>query len=453
MDFPVPLMSWTPPPSEPHTSDRSTWGLIASILCFYVVDVIYLGRFDAWVLGFRLAWALNLVANMWLTRRVSAAQARWLSYPTVGFSTVCVLGISWAMGGVSSPFFVMVPAMPLGVALMNPRERGASILSGVVGAIGTLALVLWQGRGFAESLTWVLMMVVVTVLVNFLAQQTNLAQQAEQRARLERARRESLEALALSEHRRAQSEKLALVGRLAAGVAHEINNPLAYVGANVDFVRTELLSEGEVSREELSEVLDETRTGLQHIRQIVADLKGFARMDANEPVECSLADVVADALKLASLRLKHVAWVRVDVPADLPEIFVVRQRLVQVVLNLLVNAGDVLESHRVQDGEVRVSGRVDGDRVVLLIEDNGPGFAPHVLPRLFEAFFTTKGPDKGTGLGLNLSRELVEQFGGVLVASNRPEGGARLSIELPSRRTDSVEPSSATPGGELRGAA
>jgi signal transduction histidine kinase len=91
---------------------------------------------------------------------------------------------------------------------------------------------------------------------------------------------------------------------------------------------------------------------------------------------------------------------------------------------------------------------------VLLIEDNGPGFAPHVLPRLFEAFFTTKSPDKGTGLGLTLSRELVEQFGGTLSASNRPEGGARLRIELPVRPARlSEEPATGEDEDRVRGAA
>ncbi|MFY0579676.1 sensor histidine kinase [Cystobacter fuscus] len=136
-------------------------------------------------------------------------------------------------------------------------------------------------------------------------------------------------------------------------------------------------------------------------------------------------------MKLASLRLKHVVRLRVEVPESLPTVFVVRQRLVQVVLNLLVNAGDALEEQGGRDGEVWVRGLGEEGRAVLLIEDNGPGFAPHVLPRLFEPFFTTKGPDKGTGLGLTLSRDLVAQFGGQLTASNRPEGGARLRIEFP----------------------
>ena len=451
---PEPEASTPTGPEHPWSigDNRSVWALAATILCFYGADVLYLGRFDVRALALHGIWALNVVSNLWFVRWNRTSLGRWLTYQSLVISMLCVLGLAWVMGGVSSPYFVMVPGMPLGVALMNWRDRWLSRLGGGVGTLGTIALVLWQGRSLAEALTWGIMMAGATVLADFLARQVHQVQQAEQLARLERARRESLEALALSEHRRAQSEKLALVGRLAAGVAHELNNPLAYVGSNVDYVRTELLSDGEVSRAELVEVLDETRSGLAHIRQIVADLRGFARMDAHEPTACVLADVVADALKLASLRLKHVAWLRVEVPVQLPEIFVVRQRLVQVVLNLLVNAGDVLEAHQVKGGEVRVTGRSEGGRVVLLVEDNGPGFAPQVLPRLFEAFFTTKSADKGTGLGLTLSRELVAQFGGDLTAANRPEGGARLCIALPAHRADSVVLPSAAPQ-EARGVA
>jgi C4-dicarboxylate-specific signal transduction histidine kinase len=305
-----------------------------------------------------------------------------------------------------------------------------------------------------QAFIWLSVVTGIALLAAYFSHLTFQAQQVEQQARIERARRESLEALAFSEHRRAQSEKLAIVGRLASGVAHEINNPLAYVGSNVNFVHTELLEARELNREELAEVLTETRVGIQHIRQIVSDLRGFARMDdAHEPTACSLADVVADSMKLASLRLKHVSFLQIDVPVDLPEIFAVRQRLVQVVLNLLINAGDVLEAHPVPDSEVRLIGRAEQERVVLLVEDNGPGFAPQVLPRLFEAFFTTKSPDKGTGLGLTLSRELVEQFGGTLSASNRPEGGARLRIELPIHRAGLPEEPATVPEGESRGAA
>ena len=195
--------------------------------------------------------------------------------------------------------------------------------------------------------------------------------------------------------------------------------------------RSLMASVSRASREELAEVFRETRIGVERVRQIIGDLKGFSRMDAEEPTECALADVVSDAVRIARMRLQHVARLEVDIPADLPPVLAVRRRLAQVLLNLLVNAGDALEARGREGSEVRIIGGREGSRVVLRVEDNGPGFPPHVLPRLFETFFTTKGPEKGTGLGLALSRELVEQSGGTLVAENREEGGARLRLEFP----------------------
>ncbi|HYO70126.1 MAG TPA: ATP-binding protein, partial [Archangium sp.] len=238
--------------------------------------------------------------------------------------------------------------------------------------------------------------------------------------------------LAISERRRAHSEKLATIGQLAASVVHEINNPVAFIGANLDYLEREVLEEQRAaSREELAEVFRETRTGVERVRQIIGDLRGFSRMDAEEPTECAVADVVSDAVRIARLRLQHVARLEVDIPAELPPVLAVRRRLAQVLLNLLVNAGDALEARGREGSEVRIIGRWEGGRVILRVEDNGPGFPPHVLARLFETFFTTKSPEKGTGLGLALSRELVEQCGGKLVAENREEGGARLRLEFP----------------------
>ena len=423
---------------------RIVWVLCAVIVAFWGVDALYLGRFSPWMLGVRIVWVASLLGYTYLLRQVPLSWVAPLTDLNVLVTTLCVLGLTVEMGGVGGPYFLMVPVLPLAITLIYRKHVRSVVVGGGVGIAGTV-LLLWRAESTPlQAFTWLSVVVGIALLAAYFSHQTFQAQRAEQEARIERARRESLEALALSEHRRAQSEKLAIVGRLASGVAHEINNPLAYVGSNVNFVHTELVEARELNREELAEVLAETRVGLQHIRQIVADLRGFARMDENEPMACSLADVVADALKLASLRLKHVSFLQVDVPADLPEIFAVRQRLVQVVLNLLINAGDVLESPPVPGSEVRLIGRAEQERVVLLVEDNGPGFAPQVLPRLFEAFFTTKSPDKGTGLGLTLSRELVEQFGGALSASNRPEGGACLRIELPVHRA--ALPETSAPG-------
>ena len=417
-------------------SRRAMGALMVIILAGYGVDVLLVGHGDWRLLALRGAWCLSMLLS---EIRGSPARERWARHVGIVLCTACLMGIVYLVGGVTSPYFPIVTLYPLGVAisLMQEQDRVAVFLCGLVCSVGTGLILLARDYPFSDSLAWFLSVVVTTVLADFLTRGALRSVHAENQARLERTRRESMEALALSEHRRAQSEQLATVGRLASGVAHEINNPLAYVGSNIDFVYDELRAPRELDREALAEVLAETRVGLRHIQQIVADLRGFARMDAREPAACALVDVVADAMKLGSLRLKHVAWLRLDVPVELPEVFVVRQRLVQVVLNLLINAGDALELHPVPAGEIRVTGRAGQGCVILLVEDNGPGFAPQVLPRLFEAFFTTKSVDRGTGLGLNLSRELVTQFGGTLTASNRPEGGACLRLELPARARES----------------
>ncbi|MET0405144.1 MAG: ATP-binding protein [Cystobacter sp.] len=413
-------------------NDHALFGLMSLLLGTAWVDVLYLGRFSLGAFGIRVAWAMSLGVLKALSER-SPAWNRATMYLFVLACSSFLLGLVALTGGVGTPYFILVASLPVGLGVVQPlrKDRGAILLGGVMCVVGTALLLAHARRPLVEASFWLLLMLSTTLIADFLAGRVCHALVAEQEIRQERARREALEALTRGDHRRAQTEKLALVGQLSAGVAHEINNPLAYVSSNVDYVHEELLSVGPLDREALAEVLAETRVGLLHIQRVVADLKGFSRMEDSHCAECSLAEVVSDAVKLASLRLKHVAWLNIDIPADLPRLFAVRQRLVQVVLNLLVNASDVLETHRTVGGEVRIAARLEGSRVVLLIEDNGPGFPPHVLPRLFEPFFTTKGPDKGTGLGLNLSRELVAQFGGRLTASNRPEGGARLCLELP----------------------
>ena len=411
-------------------NDRIARVLATLVLVFTATDIVLLQALNVWVLGGRMIWALALLTYSPLLERLPTAWQVAFTDLYALLISLSILGIVVGTGGTGSPYFVLIAALPIANALMYRRGVRYSLLSGGVGSVGAFLISWLTPQSLLEAFVRASTILAIALFSMYLARQVRLTQGAEQEARLERARREALESLAVGEHRRAQTEKLAMIGRLASEIAHEINNPLAYVSANVDFVREELRTPDTVAWKELDEVLQQTRGGLRHIQQIVSGVKGLARMDTHEPSDCALADVVGDALTLASLRLKHVARLTVEVSRELPAVFVVRQRLVQVVLNLLVNAGDALEEHSVHEGEVCVRGVVEGDRVVLLIEDNGPGFAPPVLARLFEPFFTTKGPDKGTGLGLSLSRELVTQLGGTLSASNGPHGGACLRLEF-----------------------
>ena len=263
-----------------------------------------------------------------------------------------------------------------------------------------------------------------------------------------RSEGERNQALRLSENRRAQSERLAIVGRLAAGVAHEINNPLAYVKANVATLHRELLDPRAIgfSPQELGEMLDETLEGVERIVEIVSDLKSIAREDKSEVEAVDVADVVRATLRLAHVRLSRKLQLEVVVPEGLPMVKANRRKLSQVLLNLLINASDVLEEQCNAKGTITLTTSVLPGCVRIDVIDSGPGIAPEVLPRLFEPFFTTKAPGKGTGLGLALSREYAQSFGATLSASNVAMSGACFSLLMSTA-------SSETPNAEAQPAA
>jgi signal transduction histidine kinase len=258
---------------------------------------------------------------------------------------------------------------------------------------------------------------------------------------MERSRCEVLEKLLVSQHRRAQEEKLSTVERGMLIMAHEFVGPSAFLEAIVKLLLDqEGAEQAPISAEERRDWLQNASQAVARIRQNILGIREpFYKGATYEPTECALADVVEVALR-ASWVWRGWPGLMVDVPRELPAVYVVPRRLSLAIVQLLVNAEHALRASEGK-GELRVLGSVEGSSVVLLVEDNGPSFSPDVLPHLFEAFFTTKEPEKGSGLGLVLARELVEQSGGSLTAENRADGGARLRIKLPacaSRSSDAV---------------
>ena len=214
------------------------------------------------------------------------------------------------------------------------------------------------------------------------------------------------------------SEKLAGLGRLVSGVAHELNNPLAGISALAQaLILDEPLDEG--SRR----VVESIRTEAARAAQIVTDLLTFARQRPLRRSELALGDLVREVLESAGGRFG--AW-RVEVPAELPTVHADPDQLRQVVLNLVANGAHAM---RAAGGTGTVRAWAEGEVVYLEVADVGPGIPPEVMPRIFEPFFTTKG--EGTGLGLAISHGIIRAHGGEIRAENRPGGGARLWFDLP----------------------
>jgi PAS domain S-box-containing protein len=234
-------------------------------------------------------------------------------------------------------------------------------------------------------------------------------------------------ALRESEARLALADRLSSIGTLAAGVAHEINNPLAYVLANLEYARRAL---GGSERVEVEQALADALEGASRVSRIVQDLKGFARAD-EAAVEVDLTRVLRSTANLARAEVRRRGALVVELPAELPPITGNASRLGQVFLNLLVNAAQALPDGAPDRHQVRLRAHAERHRVVVEVEDTGSGIDPEIRGRLFDPFFTTKPVGIGTGLGLAISHQIVTDLGGEIEVTSAPGQGATFRVSLP----------------------
>lgn len=279
---------------------------------------------------------------------------------------------------------------------------------------------------------------------------------------------ELIEKLAEAQAQLLQSEKMASIGQLAAGVAHEINNPVGFVNSNLgtlqryvtDLFRVlamyEQAEQGmepelqsallelkrkidiDYMREDVSALLDESMDGLQRVKTIVQDLKSFSRLGSTEQAPADLEQGLDSTLNVVWNELKHKSEV-IKEYGGLPEVPCILSQLNQVFMNLLVNAANAIETH----GRITLRTGYDPGNVWVEVEDSGKGIPPENLARIFEPFFTTKPVGQGTGLGLSLSYGIVQQHGGRIEVASVVGQGSTFRVVLPrQKKADSASNSS-----------
>jgi signal transduction histidine kinase len=255
-----------------------------------------------------------------------------------------------------------------------------------------------------------------------------------------------------------QREKMASVGQLVAGVAHELNNPIGFVYSNVttleDFVRRlramleayraaplpeadrgRLQAEWESRKVDyalkyLDSMIQGIREGAERARKIVRDLRVFARTQDDVWQSVDIHEELESSLTLLNHLLKdRVALHRKY--GDLPDVECIRSQMDQVFLNLLANAAQAIEG----PGAITIETRRDGPTAVIAIADTGPGIPPEIMGRVFDPFFTTKPVGEGTGLGLSISYEIVKKHGGEIRAESPAAGGAVFTVRIPLTRS------------------
>jgi signal transduction histidine kinase len=240
-----------------------------------------------------------------------------------------------------------------------------------------------------------------------------------------------------------QSQKLESVGQLAAGIAHEINNPMAYVRANLgmlqqdwkeihDLAKLEIGSERIQSQlQDCDELIAESLDGVDRTISIVRDMREFARDGGGSPERVAIEELVEGSLRVASSAKPMGASIETRLEPGL-EIECMTTRMRQVVLNLVMNAFQAIE----QNGHLRITSRSQDDRVLITIEDDGHGIEERDREHIFDPFYTTKPVGQGTGLGLYISFEIVRWHGGTIDVESNPGMGSKFTIELPALNSE-----------------
>ena len=239
----------------------------------------------------------------------------------------------------------------------------------------------------------------------------------------------ALEDLRLQQAQLIQSEKMASLGQMVAGVAHEINTPLGYANSNVSIVR-ELVSSmedviDEESRGEFDMLLGDAQYGLEQIAELVMSLKNFSRVDRSQTELFDLNEGIETSLKICQNQIKDL-----DIQRDfgeLPDISCAPSQLNQVFLNLINNAAQAMDGK----GTLTLSTAVDGDNAVVRVRDSGCGMDAETAAHIFEPFFTTKPVGEGTGLGLSIVFRIIEDHGGRISVESEPGVGTEFVVSLP----------------------
>jgi len=345
----------------------------------------------------------------------------------------------------------------------------------LAGAVETLQDITDRKRAEADLLTY------QSTLEELIAQRTTELALTNQRLLEDVARREAAEAallgrnaelnllnakLSKAQEHLIQSEKLASIGQLAAGVAHEINNPIGYIFSNfgalenyqtdlfrmldayesaesahcnpqtlaeLQALRAEL--ELDYLKEDIPTLMRESKEGIVRVRKIVQDLKDFSHVDLNPDWQCvDLNQGIDSTLNVVNNELKYKADV-VKAYGDLPAVQCLPSQINQVVMNLVLNAAHAIGPER---GKITVSSGQAGDTVWIEVTDTGCGIAPDMVPRIFDPFFTTKPIGKGTGLGLSLSYGIIQKHHGSITVQTELGQGTTMRVTLPITQSASA---------------
>jgi two-component system sensor histidine kinase PhcS len=244
----------------------------------------------------------------------------------------------------------------------------------------------------------------------------------------------SLQQLKENEMQLVQTEKLASLGRMSAGIIHEINNPLNFAITGLFTLRKKGQNLAPGQQEDYTEVLNDVEEGVKRVKTIVSDLQMFTHPETESRDQVAVAEVVASALRFLSNEWRDKVQIDQQI-AGQQTIWVNKNKLIHLVTNLLQNSIDALKTKPFRDEKptIRIEGRIENGSSILSVRDNGPGIAPAVVDKIFDPFFTTKDVGEGMGLGLSICYRIVKESGGRISVKTEPGKFCEFTLEFPVR--------------------
>jgi signal transduction histidine kinase len=259
--------------------------------------------------------------------------------------------------------------------------------------------------------------------------------------------RNTVDELQAAQQQLIQSEKMSSLGQLAAGVAHEINNPIGYISSNLDVLKDymkvyeqafsklpldlvenlENARELSFAREDVDELLSSCIVGVDRVTEIVSSLKTFSRKEQDEFSTLAINDVIESSLKIVWNKFKYDHEIVQELSLNLPDIQGNYGQLQQVFVNLFVNAAQAMD----ESGELRIETNVNDNYIEVNVHDTGCGMDESVMKQLFEPFYTTKDENEGTGLGLSVSYAIIEKHNATICVHSEPNQGCTFTLKFP----------------------
>lgn len=249
----------------------------------------------------------------------------------------------------------------------------------------------------------------------------------------------TIEQLKETETQLVQTEKLASLGRMSAGIIHEINNPLNFATTGLYTLRSKSKYLVPEQRSEYDEILKDVEEGICRVKTIVSDLRSFSHHENDQIDRVELAEVVTSSLRFLSHEWKDQVRLEQQIPAD-QVIWANKNKIIQVVVNLLQNSMDALKTKKFESEQpcIRIEGRVADGRSMLIVRDNGEGIDQQIMDKIFDPFFTTKDVGQGMGLGLSISYRIIEQYQGKISVRSELGKFCEFTLDFPAKEPEPV---------------